>query len=103
MSLQPRLARKRQVEALPLARGFQYQERIVVIDATFQHLPHLGRKCNLVFAAIPSERGISYFCHSQRFRASEESDAADLLHKRLSSTARDLPIHRESILLILSF
>ena len=31
-----------------------------------------------------------HICHSQRFRASEESDTATLMHKRSSSTARNL-------------
>lgn len=42
MPLQPRLARERQVEALPLLGGFQHQKRVVVIDALFQYFPHLG-------------------------------------------------------------
>lgn len=42
MPLNPRLARHRQVEALPLLGGLQYQKRIVVIDALPEYLPHLG-------------------------------------------------------------
>lgn len=63
MMLEPVLAGYGHVQTLPLAGGLEYQKGIVVIDALFQYLAHLG---NSVPRADEPYRAETVYAAAQR-------------------------------------